>query len=686
MSFTGTVRVTALPCHLPAPARPRIPVGPWLLLLLLFALPVAAQQKDLSQLSIEDLMSTQVTSVSKKEQSLSRTAAAIFVITADAIQRSGATNIPDLLRMAPGVDVAQINANTWAVSIRGLNGRFSNELLVLVDGRNVYTPTFGGVFWDVLDLPLEDIERIEVIRGPAGTIWGANAVNGVINIITRNAAETRGGMVIAGGGNLDQGFGTVQYGGGLGKSTDYRIYTKYFNQDFMPGLSGQAGADGWHILRGGFQTDSRLSSKDKLTLRGGVYTGKEGNPASFLPSVTSPALQNVNSVVPLSGGSLQSLWEHAFSARSQTTLKVSFDRYKRDDVLLEHRDTFSVEFQHHIALGSRQDVVWGANYSVTDSDTHGDLTFSLNPPDVNMQLFSLFIQDEIALVPDKLYLTVGTRLDHNYYTGFNTIPGAQVSWTPGPSQMLWAAISQANRTPAEIDTASRINFAGFPGTGGTPTLAALVGNPHFDDEALTAYEAGWRTAAREDLSIELTAYYGAYNSQETTEPAAPFFETTPAPPHLVLPVTYQNLMHGESHGFELASNWKATERWTLSPGYAFEQIHMHLDPTSRDTTSILDAEGSSPVNGAQLRSHFDPARRVGWDVSAYFVDRLRSGQIPSYTRLDTGLTWRLTEALGMSLVGQNLVKDHHLEFVDDSGSTRSTLIKRSAYAKFTWQF
>jgi len=686
MSVARTLWVTASPRHLPSPPSPCVPVAPWLVMLLLLALPAAAQQNDLSQLSIEDLMNTQVTSVSKKEQSLSRTAAAIFMITADAIQRSGATNIPDLLRMVPGVDVAQINANTWAISIRGLNDRFSNELLVLVDGRNVYTPTFGGVFWDVLDMPLEDIERIEVIRGPAGTIWGANAVNGLINIITKNAAKTRGGMVVAGGGNLDQGFGTVQYGGGLGKSTDYRVYTKYFNQDHMPGLAGQDGADGWHILRGGFRTDSNLSSKDKLTLRGDAYTGEEGNPDSLLPSVTSPALQNINFAVPLSGGFLQSVWKHAFSARSDTTLRISYDRYKRDDVLLEHRSTFNVEFQHHIAWGSRQDIVWGANYNVTDSDTHGDLTFSLNPSDVNMQQFSSFLQDEIAIVPDKLYLTAGTRLDHNYYTGFNVLPGAQVSWTPNQHRMLWAAISHANRTPAETDTASRINYAGFPGPGGTPALAALVGNPHFDDEVLTAYQTGWRTTVLDSLSVDLAAYYGAYSSQQTIEPAAPFFEATPAPPHLVLPVTYENLMHGEAHGFELAANWNATARWTLSPGYAFEQIHMHLAPTSQDTTSILDAEGGSPVDSAQIRSHFDLPHRVGWDASAYFVDRLRSGRIPSYTRLDTGLTWRWTEGLAMSLVGQNLVKDRHLEFIDDSGSIRSTLIKRSAYAKFTWQF
>jgi iron complex outermembrane receptor protein len=645
-----------------------------------------AQQQDLTQLSLEDLMNTKVTSVSKKKQLLSRTASAIFVISSADIRRSGATNIPDVLRMVPGVDVAQINANTWAVSARGLNGRFSNELLVMVDGRNLYTPTFGGVFWDVLDLPLEDIERIEVIRGPGATVWGANAVNGVINIITKKAAETQGVMIVGGGGNLDQGFGTAQYGGSLGKSTDYRVYTKYLNQDHMPGLVGQDGGDGWHVLRGGFRSDSSLSPKDTLMVQGDVYTGKEGSPSTFLPSVTSPGVQDIDGTVPLSGGSVYAAWDHAFSARSDTTLSISFDRYKRDDVLRETRNTFNIDFQHHFAWGARQDLVWGANYRNTDSHTHGDLSFSLNPADVNMQLFSLFVQDEIALVADKLYLTLGTKLDHNYYTGFNLLPSAHVAWIPSKNHMFWAAISQANRTPAETDTASRLNFAGFTGPGGIPALAALVGNPRFNDEALTEYEVGYRTAVLENLSIDVAAYHGHYYNQETTEPAPPFFENTPAPPHLVFPVTHENLMQGEAHGIEMALNWKATDRWTLSPGYGFEQIRMHLDPTSKDTTSVLEAEGSSPVDSAQLRSQLELVHGIAWNASAYFVDRLRSGEVPSYTRLDTGLSWRWTEGLAMSLVGQNLVKDRHLEFIDDTGSVRSTLIKRSAYAKFTWQF
>ena len=656
------------------------------LLLLLLSAASFAQQADLTQLSLEDLMNVQVTSVSKKEQKLSRTASAIFVISAEDIRRSGATNIPDLLRMVPGIDVAQIDANKWAVSARGLNSLYSNELLVLLDGRNVYTPTFGGVYWDVLDLPLEDIARIEVIRGPGGTIWGANAVNGVINIITKKASETKGGTVVAAGGNLDQGLGMAQYGGTLGPSTDYRIYTKYSNLDHMPGLGGADGGDGWHVLRGGFRTDSRLSAKDTVTVQGDLYTGKESSPALFLPSILSPGHEDIERTIDLSGGSLQSDWNHVYSPRSATLLQVSFDRYQRDDVIGEQRSTLALDFQHHFAWGNRQDVVWGGGYTYTRSDTQGNLTFSLNPADQNMQLFDTFFQDEIALLPDKLYLTLGTKLEHNIYSGFTLMPNVRASWTPSTRHMFWTAISKADRTPNESDTAVRDNLQGLPGPGGIPVLVAILGNPHFKNEGLIAYELGYRAELSTLLSMDLATYYSDYSHQETSGPGAPFFEATPSPPHLVEPLTIQNLRYGEAHGLEMAVNWKVTDRWTLSPGYDFEQIHMHLDAGSQDTQSILYAEVSSPVHSAQLRSHLNLAHGIAWDASAYFVDRLKSGDIPSYTRLDTGLMWRWTEALSMSVVGQNLVKDRHLEFLDDSETVRSTLVKRSAYVKLTWQF
>jgi iron complex outermembrane receptor protein len=652
------------------------------------AMPAWPQEKvaDLTNQSIEDLMNVEVTSVSKTEEKLSKTASAVFVISQEDIRRSGATNIPDLLRMVPGMDVAQINANTWAISARGFNGRFSNELMVLVDGRSVYTPTFGGVFWDVLDMPLENIERIEVIRGPGGSIWGENAVNGVVNIITKKASETKGGMVVAGGGNLDRGFGTLEYGGSLGKSTDYRVYTKYLNQDNMPSLTGQDGGDGWHVLRGGFRVDSALSAKDTLTLQGDMYTGQEGNPTIYLPSITSPGVVNTEMQVPLSGGFLQAIWNHVASARSDITLQISYDNYERDDVLREGRRTFNVDFQHHFQRGDRQNVVWGLGYRDSNSDSDGTITASLNPRDLDTQLFGAFFPDEIALVPDRLYLTVGARLEHNYYTGFNFLPSARVAWVLNKREMVWVAISRVVRSPAAIDASLRLNFGGFTPPGGTPVLFSLLGNPHIDDENLIAYEAGYRSTFSSHLSVDLAAYYNNYSDQETTEPDGSFIENTPAPPHIVMAQTYMNLMHGETHGIEIAANWKATNRWTLSPGYALEQIHMHLDPASQDTTSVAGAEGSSPAQSAQVRSHLDLPRSLSWDASAYFVGRLTDPINPSYTRLDTGLTWKWHERVSVSLVGQNLLKNSHLEFTDATQSTRSTLVKRNVYAKLTWRY
>jgi iron complex outermembrane recepter protein len=640
---------------------------------------------DLTNLSIEDLMNIQVTSVSKTEQTLSRAASAIFVITPDAILRSGATNIPDLLRMVPGLDVAQINANTWAVSVRGFNARFSNELLVLMDGRTVYTPTFGGVFWDVLDLPLGNVEKIEVIRGPGGSIWGANAVNGVINIITRKTSETHGGLLVAGDGNVDQGFGTIQYGGRAGKSTDYRVYTKYLNQGQFPSPIGADGADGWRMLRGGFRSDSVLSSQDTLMFQGDLYSAREGTPTSEFVLIPAPASENVELLVNVSGGFLQGVWSHKLSPHSETSLQLSYDVYQRNDQLREGRKTFDLDFQHNFSRWTRQNIVWGLTYRYSASQSDGILGISLVPADLSTQLFSSFIQDEIAIVPDRLFLTVGAKLEHNYYTGFGAMPSARVVWIPAQRRTLWAAISKTERTPAETDAALRAPAGEFPGPGGIPGLLTLFGNPHIDNEESVDYEMGYRTMVSQQFSIDFTAYYNDYSHQETSEPSTPFLVNTPSP-HLVLPLVFENLMHGETHGMEIAVNWKAADRWTLSPGYAFEQIHMHLAPTSQDTTSVSGAQGSSPFNAAQLRSHLALARGLVWDTSAYFVGRLTDPREPSYIMLDTGLSWALGERIGLSLVGQNLLKARHEEFVDSTGSTMTTLIQRGIYAKLEWRF
>ena len=536
-----------LPKSFPCPAHALRAFVALASFLLILAGPAGAEQKavDLANQSLEDLMNVEVVSVSKTDESMARTAAAIFVITQEDIRRSGATNIPDLLRMVPGMDVGQINANTWAISARGFNQRFGNKLFVMVDGRSIYTPSFGGVYWEALDIPLEDIERIEVIRGPGGSIWGTNAVNGVINIITKKASETKGAVVTAGGGNIDQGFGLAQFGGAVGKSTSYRVFTKYFNQDHLPAPAGGDGGDGWHSLRAGFRADTTLSPRDSLTFQGDLYSMRIGNPAFTFPSVTTPAPIPTELLVNMAGGYIQGAWSRAISARSGTTLQISYDRYKRNDTVGDDRGTLNLDFSHHFAWGERNAFVWGVNFLDSDAQFHGTLFTSFIPAHLNRRVYGVFVQNEIAIRPDNLYLTVGTKFERNYYTGFNFMPSARIAWTPTPKQTLWAAVSDAVRSPAEIDTNFRANLAGFyvPGDP-TPFLVAYIGNPNVEDESLIAYELGYRRVIGKQFSIDFSSYYNDYNHEYTTEPAPDFFEATPAPAHIVVPLTYQNLMYG----------------------------------------------------------------------------------------------------------------------------------------------
>jgi iron complex outermembrane receptor protein len=644
-------------------------------------------------MSIQDLMNVQVTSVSKKEEKLSKVAAAIFVITQDDIRHSGATNIPDLLRMVPGMDVAQINGSTWAIGARGFNQQFANKLLVMVDGRTVYSPTFSGVFWDTLDLPLFDIERIEVIRGAGGTIWGANAVTGVISIFTKKAAETKGMLLEAGAGNVEQGFGALQYGGTVGKETDFRIYTKYFNQDHMLDINGQNGADGWHRLRGGFRTDSSLSSKDSLMVEGDVSYGREGEFGFELPAVTSPGFVPVSEEINLGDGSLETVWNHTYSERSNSSLQFSFQQHRRGDPLNpELRSTYDLDYRDQFSRGDRQDIVWGLDYQYSADRIGGSLTVAMNPPARAVQLFDAFGEDEIALIPARLFLTIGTRLEHNDYTGFEVMPSVSASWSLNDRNTVWVAVSRALRAPSRNDTNLVLNLGEFTGPGNTPTLLRLLGNPQFQDERVIAYEAGYRTMLSKRFSMDVTAYYDDWSNVQTTEPSGSFFETAPPPAHEVQTLTYENLIHGESHGVEITANWKVTDRWSISAGFAPAREHMHTNPKSADTQTTLFLEGNSPDWATQLRSHFDLSHALSWDLSAYYVDPLTDQgplsnvTIPAYTRVDTGLTWRLGEGFSMSVVGQNLLRDHHLEFEDVNGSLQSGEIKRSAYAKITWRF
>jgi len=649
--------------------------------------PLPPQAASVADLDISELMNTKVTSVSKKAQRMSKVAAAVFVITQEEIRRSGATSVPDLLRMVPGLDVAQINANSWAISARGFNHQFSDKLLVLIDGRAVYTPLFGGVYWDTQDVVLEDIDRIEVIRGPGATVWGANAVNGVINIITLKAADTQGGLVTAGAGTQELGSGTAQYGGKLGRNGSYRVFGRGFDHNHFPDLNGQNAEDDWHLVHSGFRVDEGLSKKDSVTLQGDIYRGQEGSEFGHIVSISPPVNENVVGAADLAGGNVLGRWNHTFSSRSDTTLQIYFDRFEREGPESdEYRDTIDFDFQHHLAVGARHDFIWGGDYRHTSDHTVGTIDQAWLPPSRALDLFSAFVQDEILLKADRVSLTVGTKLENNYLSGFDVEPSGRVAWTPKSRDTFWAAVSRAARSPARRNTDADVNIAVFPGPGGTPADLLLLGNPNQKSEHVIAYEAGYRAQPAARLSVDVALFFTTYSDLATTEPGVPFLVVNPPPTHLVLPLVWANKMYGTTDGIEVSANWKMTRKWTLSPGYALLQMHLHEDSSSLDTTTVSDTEGSSPRHQAQLRSHEDLSRRLAWEVSGYFVERLSAQQVPSYVRLDTQLSWRVGEGVALSLVGQNLLRDRHLESNDALTSLNPSQVKRSAYAKLVWRF
>jgi iron complex outermembrane recepter protein len=657
----------------------------------LLALPgpssVAGQTLDLTQKSLEDLMSIAVTSVSRKEQKTSQSAAAVFVISREDIGRSGALNIPDLLRMVPGLDVAQIDAANWAISARGFNGQFSNKLLVLVDGRAVYTDTFAGVFWDSQNVPLGSIEQIEVIRGPAAAVWGSNAVNGVINIITLSAAETQSTTITASAGNGSIGPEKLGYGGKVRNFGAYRVYAEGFEVNALPTLAGLDGQNDWRLVHGGFRTDTTISAKDSLTAEAEVYVGNAGELA-FIPLSLQPpenatvALRNL-----YSGWNVLTRWNRTFSPGSEATLQVSFDRTSRGDTTYTiGLNTFDVDLQHHIVWGTRQDIVWGFDYRLSTDDISPTLRVSATPQARHTQLFSLFAQDEIAIRPDRIHLSLGTRVDDSDYSGFGFQPSGRLMWTPDNRNSIWAAVSHADRTPARSDTDLRVNFEAIPGPGNVPILVSLFGNPDEKSEELTAFETGYRTTLTSRFSLDSTVFYNRYRDLVSVEPEAMRIETDPAPVHLLLPSSFGNGLYGEANGIETFAKWRVTRLWTLDPGYAFFSLHLHKFVGSQDIGSVYGTEGGSPDHQAQLRSNLDLARKLQWNASAYYVNRLPAQSIPSYTRLDTGLIWRAGESVSLSVEGQNLLKDLHPEFTGTDSTVQSSLMRRVIYGKIMWPF
>jgi iron complex outermembrane receptor protein len=640
-------------------------------------------QGDLTQVSIESLMNMEVTSVSKKEQKISKVAAAIFVITQEDIRRSGARNIPDLLRIVPGVNVAQLDANIWVISIRGFADRFADKVLVLIDGRSAYTPTSSGVYWDQQDVPLEDIDRIEVIRGPGGTVWGANAVNGVINIITKNAKGTLGGLLSAGAGSGENTQELVQYGGKIGTNGAYRVFGKHFNVGNLAATDTAEAADGWHTLHGGFRSDWSLSGRDTLTVQGDLVRTGEGETVNVVLANALPQQPTFNSRTTADAGDILTRWNRTLKNGSDMSLQVYYDGYDRhEEGGVEDRKTLDLDFSHHLTAGSRHDIVWGLGYRVTTDDITPKYSKSFAPPQRTDNLFSAFVQDEMEVM-SSVWFTLGSKVEHNAYTGFEFEPSAQLVWQPTTNQTLWASAARAVRQPARADTAIRIDTSIVPLDNGNFGVVQIAGTPNRKAEELLSYQLGYRAELAKQLSFALATFLNFYHHLQTDEPGAPFFVTSPGPAHTVFPVVSDDQAHGRTYGAEIFANWDITSRWRVSPGFTFLRMHVAADASSLDS-AVGSVSGDVPNHKFEIRSRLNLPRNVQWDTTLYHVDALPDQGVPGYSRLDTRVGWGIGESTVLSVVGQNLLAPRHAEFGDDT--PLHTLIRRTVYGQIEWRF
>ena len=646
---------------------------------------------DVTSMSLEDLMNMQVTSVSKRSQKVADAAAAVFVITQEDIRRSGATSIPDALRMVPGLEVAQIDQNKWAIGSRGFNGRFDNKLLVLIDGRSVYTPLFSGVYWNVQDVVLEDVDRIEVIRGPGATLWGANAVDGVINIITKSAKATQGGLVSAGAGSQEATAETVRYGSKVKDNTYYRVYGKYY--DWYPSIdpTGTTASDGWHALRGGFRVDSNVTTRDSITVQGDLYHDNFGETLT-VPSLTSPTFW---STYPNngreSGGDLLGRWNHSFS-RSSTSLQMYYDRTNIADptVFGDHESVYDIDFQHDIHLGESQELVWGLGYRSIRDTNGSSFTVALLPDHSSLNQYSAFVQDEVNLLDNHMHITVGSKFEHNPFTGFEFEPNVRVLGTLTNKQSVWAAVSRAVRTPALTEEGLQLNVGIVPpGTAPfnspLPLVEAIFGSPQFGSEDLLAYEVGYRVQATNSFSLDIAAFYNNYTNLRSAEPGAPILVGSPVPSYVVLPFVASNKMSGGTYGIEPFAEWKILPRWKLMGSYSFLRMNIHKNANSLDPTPDLP-NGASPRHQYYFRSSLDLPKHFEQDLMLRYVDKLPSLNMPSYYSLDLHIGWKPISQIQLSFGAQNLLNSQHLEFIPEFINTLPTQVRRTYFGSIAWTF
>jgi iron complex outermembrane receptor protein len=627
---------------------------------------------ELKQLNVEDLMNVEITSVSRRPQKLLDAASAIQVITQEDIRRSGATSIPEALRLADNLQVAQKNAHDWAISARGFNTALGNKLLVMIDGRTVYTPLYSGVFWDVQDYLLEDIDRIEVISGPGGTLWGANAVNGVINIITKSAADTQGLYAEAGGGSEPHEFAGARYGGSLDGGTQFRVYAKYFDRGDEVLANGDRESDSWRQARAGFRIDSGLSPQDRFTVQGDYYDGHEHVQTGGDADASGNNLLGrwTRTLSDDSDLSLQSYIDQTHLALPIGPLTVNGLKFAPPGNLYDDLTTYDMDFQHRFRIGARNRIVWGLGFRRTFDTVINGPGLGFFPAVLDQSLYSAFVQDEFAL-RNNLSFTAGTKLEHNAYSGFEFEPNARLSWILSSSQAVWAAVSRAVRTPSRIDHDLS--------EGAPPYPVFLKGGSDFTSESVIAYELGYRMQLNSKATASVSSFYNRYNDVRS-------LSLTPV---TVFPLYFANNLQGDTYGLEFSGNYQVSDAWSLHAGYTLLREHLRVKPGGYDLNNALN-ETADPEHQFSLRSSLNLPGHAELDAGLRWVDTLHInngptiGTVPSYFELNARLAWHATQQLELSLAGQNLLHNRHPEYGFPDPARAE--IQRSVYGKLAWRF
>lgn len=661
---------------------------PSLALSLLITSPSFAQSApDIFELPLEEVLNISVTSVSKKEQKLSHTPAALFVITQDDIRRSGAINLAEALRMVPGLHVGKLSSHQWAIGSRGFNGLFSNKLLVLMDGRTIYSPSFSGVYWDQQDVILADVERIEVIRGPGATVWGANAVNGVINIITKSSKDTTNTLVMGRLGTEEQGTAAARIGAKLSEATAARVYAQGFDRDNSVRPNGEDSADSWRGGHGGFKVDSELSASDRITIQGDVFRG-DMREENILPTLVPPYSRVRGRKGEFSGGNVLTRWSHKYSENSNSDLQLYVDRASRIDGIADQDvDTVDVDFTHRYLLNDDHHLVWGANYRrIEDTIRPTDpLNADVSRRSTGRDLSSFFIQDEITLIKDTLTFMLGSKFEYHDYGGFNPQPGARALWTPTESQSFWASVARAVRTPSRLEHDGIVNLAALPTQTGLTGVVQAFGNDNFQAEKLNAYEVGYRNLITPDLSVDIALFYNTYDDLESDDQRPPVPNVTSFPPYLSIPTVFENNAKANATGAEILLEWRPQKWWRLQGWYSFVNIDLEYRDDVIDNFR-RNQEGNNAQSQAFLRSLIDLPYNFELDSAARYVDSLGQRKVPSYVEVDLRLGWKATDNLELSIVGQNLLQDSHQEFTDFFNATTEAEIQRSVYGQAIWRF